>query len=358
MTAPARRASVDPALAHPLGTAETGEAADASRAAGRHAPVQRAGRPAAAPDGATHAAAPDGATNAAAPDGATNAAAPDGGTNAAAPDGATHAAAPPVPQTATPLSQPIYDALRRSITALDIYHPDTLLRMDERGLAERFGISRTPVRAAVHRLEQEGFVETLPRRGVFIRRRPLAEILEMLEMWAALEAAAARIACARAPEALLATLEEQVTGFSDGAGSRLSEYSEANIDFHRAVLALSANSVMIEAGDRLLDHLAAVRRRAMADPDRTERSLTDHSGIVAALRARQADLAARRVEAHTARLHAYLRRSWMRLTEEAPGEPLAPQMAEMAASRSHLRPPHDTEKTNGGSHGARIADRA
>ncbi|MEM9783776.1 MAG: GntR family transcriptional regulator [Pseudomonadota bacterium] len=237
------------------------------------------------------------------------------------------------------VSAPIYETLRQRIIDLDIYHPATPLRMDERGLAEAFGISRTPVRAAIHRLEQDGFVETMPRRGVFIRRRSLPEILEMVEMWGALEAAAARIACSRAADEAIASLRGHVSEQgSDPSKLVLSEYSEANIAFHRTILTLSGNTMMIAAGDGLLAHLAAVRRRAMADPARTERSLTDHSRIVDALQARDADLSARLVEAHTALLHAYLARNWHMLTGEAPGPAMAtvpraePALKQRAAS--------------------------
>ncbi|MEM6489380.1 MAG: GntR family transcriptional regulator [Pseudomonadota bacterium] len=215
------------------------------------------------------------------------------------------------PPRAPGLAEPVYEALKSRIMAIDVYAPDAPRRMDERGLAEQLGTSRTPVRAALGRLEQEGFVETLPRRGVFIRQKSLAEVRQMLEMWAALEAAAARMACARASEAEVDALAAHLATAPAG---RLSEYSEGNIRFHRAVLALSGNPLMIEAGDGLIAHLAAVRRRAAAEPARTERSMIDHGAIVGAIRRREPDVAARSVEAHTARLVAWLSRNWATLT--------------------------------------------
>ena len=67
------------------------------------------------------------------------------------------------------LKEHVYDVLKTSIMDLDIYGPGTNLRMDERTLAEQLGISRTPIREAIMRLEQEGFVEIVPRRGVDIQ---------------------------------------------------------------------------------------------------------------------------------------------------------------------------------------------
>ncbi|MGF1553035.1 MAG: GntR family transcriptional regulator [Paracoccaceae bacterium] len=240
-------------------------------------------------------------------------------------DGATGALSRPV--AGGTLAMPVYEVLKREIVALDVYDADVGLRMDERGLAERLGVSRTPLRGALARLEQEGFVETRPRRGVFVRRKSLGEVVEMLEMWGALESMGARLACQRADEAAIAALARRAE--ADAAAGReggadLGEHSEANIAFHRAVLALSGNARMIATGDGLIAHLAVVRRRAARDPARLERSARDHAGIVAAIEARDADLAARRVTAHNARLSAYLRRHWRHLTGENAGDATTP----------------------------------
>src|SRR5699024_3675927 len=129
------------------------------------------------------------------------------------------------------LKEHIYGVLKASIMELDIYDPTTSLRMDERRLAEGLGISRTPVREALMRLEQEGFVETRARRGVYIRRKSLDEILEMITVWAALESMAARLACTEATEEEIAELR-RIGGIytATEASARIQEYSERNID--------------------------------------------------------------------------------------------------------------------------------
>ncbi len=78
------------------------------------------------------------------------------------------------------LKDHIYDVLRESILKVDIYDADEELRLDERRLAEQLGISRTPIREALARLAQDGLVEILPRKGVFIHRKGLEEILDMV----------------------------------------------------------------------------------------------------------------------------------------------------------------------------------
>jgi DNA-binding GntR family transcriptional regulator len=65
--------------------------------------------------------------------------------------------------------------------------------LDERALSERLGVSRTPIREAIAMLEQDGFVKTVPRRGIMVVRKTKSEIVDMIRAWAALESMAARL---------------------------------------------------------------------------------------------------------------------------------------------------------------------
>jgi len=87
-----------------------------------------------------------------------------------------------------------YALLKEAIANTDIYGERQPLRLDERELMQALGVSRTPVREALSILEQEGFVKTVPRRGIFIVRKSRREIIEMIQMWAALESMSARLA--------------------------------------------------------------------------------------------------------------------------------------------------------------------
>lgn len=216
------------------------------------------------------------------------------------------------------LKEHIYGVLKQSIMDLDIYNPAANLRMDERTLAEKLGISRTPIREAIMRLEQEGFVEIQPRRGVFIKRKSLNEILEMITVWAALESMAARLACAEATDAEIAELRRIGARYTkDKAKANISEYSEANIEFHLCILGLSKCTMLQEIAEGLFTHLKAVRRKGLADRTRADRSVVDHMNIIEAIEERDADLAADLVREHTLRLHDYIRRSWKRIVGES-----------------------------------------
>src|SRR5262249_20287339 len=86
-----------------------------------------------------------------------------------------------------------YAALKDVIVAMDVYRNRAEIRLDERRLAQDFGISRTPVREAIAQLEREGFVRSVPRRGVYIVRKTRREVIELITAWAALESMAARL---------------------------------------------------------------------------------------------------------------------------------------------------------------------
>lgn len=212
------------------------------------------------------------------------------------------------------LKEHIYEVLKSAITSMNIYDADADLRLDERRMSAELGISRTPIREALARLEQEGFVEIQPRRGVFIKRKSLEEILEMIVAWAALESMAARLVCQKATDEEIDTLRRALPGYTtDELAAHLDEYSEQNIAFHQHILELSGCKLLKEIADGLFLHMRSIRERAMAEGDRIRRSVEDHTHIIDAIEARNADLAADLVREHTMRLHAHVRRTWVDL---------------------------------------------
>ena len=204
-----------------------------------------------------------------------------------------------------------FDVLRAAILDMDIYDPDTDLRLDERKLAISLGISRTPIREALARLAQDGLVQIVPRKGVFVCRKSREEILEMVVTWAALESMAARLATVNASDAELTALRKfAMKHSSDAVRADLEEYSDANVKFHLTILDLSGCVLLRTTADGLFNHMQAVRRRTMGESDRARRSVVDHMEIIDALQARDGDLASRRVREHTMRLHDHIAKTW------------------------------------------------
>src|ERR1700731_2934243 len=105
------------------------------------------------------------------------------------------------PLNATSLRDQAYTLLRNAIAGTDIYDPNQELRLDERQLTTALGVSRTPIREALSLLEQEGFIRTVPRRGIYIVRKSKREMIEMIQMWATIESMAALLAPLTASDA-------------------------------------------------------------------------------------------------------------------------------------------------------------
>ena len=211
------------------------------------------------------------------------------------------------------LKDRVYERLRDAIIDMNIYDEDADLRLDERSMAEQLQVSRTPLREALTSLERDGLIEIRPRKGVFVVRRTLTDILEMIVAWAALESMAARLAAETATEDQIRELRKHALRHSESsAHADLSEYSEANIRFHQMILDMSGCKLLAEMADGLFLHMHAVRRRALEEADRAMRSVVDHAGIIDALEARDPDLAAQLVREHTMRLHDHVHRVWAR----------------------------------------------
>src|SRR3984957_15105838 len=107
------------------------------------------------------------------------------------------------------------EAIKRAITDMDIYGHQGEIRLDERQLSQELGVSRTPIREALSVLEQEGFVRSVPRRGIQVVRKSKREVIEMITVWAAIESMAARLAAARVTAPDLAGLYALVDAFKD-----------------------------------------------------------------------------------------------------------------------------------------------
>lgn len=199
------------------------------------------------------------------------------------------------------LKDKVYVALRDAIAKMDIYDGEEPPKLDERFLAESLGVSRTPVREALSRLEQEGLVKSVPRRGAYVVRKTKKEILDVIQAWAALESMAARLATTVASDEEIGELRKLFVTFKEPLGpqARIDEYSETNIKFHQAIIALSGNELLQRLADVPLLHMRAIRARTIGEQDRASRSIVDHMHIIEALEARDAELAERLVRDHS-----------------------------------------------------------
>jgi DNA-binding GntR family transcriptional regulator len=193
-----------------------------------------------------------------------------------------------------------YEQLKRAVLEMDVYNQEQEIRLDERRLAEELGVSRTPIREAIVRLEQDGLVRSVPRRGLFVVRKTREEIMEIITAWAALESTAAGLLTKNASDEDIAELRTLFATFGkDGSvAAHIDEYSDANLAFHKRILSLSGSRLLVEMAGNLLIHMEAFRRRAIREDERYKRSIIDHLQIIEALEARDTALAERLVREH------------------------------------------------------------
>lgn len=213
-------------------------------------------------------------------------------------------------ENTTVLKDRIYSELKRAITRINIYGSAEEHRLDERQLSQELGVSRTPVREALCRLENEGFVKTIPRRGAFVARKTRQQIMEMLVVWAALESMAARLVTERASDEEIASLRQMFASYDgDRVNAHIDEYSDANIRFHQALFNISHCDLLEQMTENLFIHMRSIRMRTIHESDRASQSIKDHVHIVEALEARDADLAERLVRQHTLDLAAHVEKN-------------------------------------------------
>lgn len=174
-------------------------------------------------------------------------------------------------------------------------------RLDEVQMAERFSVSRTPVREAFQRLEQSGLVTQLPRRGVFVQQPGPIELVEMFEVMAELEAASARLAASRISDAALRDLRAANARCDAAieAGDPDGYYVE-NERFHAIIYRQSGNAFLEKECLHLHRRLKPFRRIQLRLRGRLRQSMAEHMQIVDLLEAGDGDAAAAAIRAHVA----------------------------------------------------------
>ncbi|WP_245933608.1 GntR family transcriptional regulator [Arthrobacter livingstonensis] len=186
--------------------------------------------------------------------------------------------------------------------------------LTERGVETTFGASRTPARAALMRLESEGLVRRAGR-GWAVSPIDLSEIQSLAELRVAVETAASRLACDRASpndiDGVAELLDLAEPGRDEAEGVR------AGQDFHGGLAALSGNPFMVDAVRGAMTRLERTRWLEVRSPEARRQAWQEHTDILAAIRAGDADMAAELITGHVmgtnSRLLATLSRDRLRL---------------------------------------------
>jgi DNA-binding GntR family transcriptional regulator len=184
------------------------------------------------------------------------------------------------------LSEKAYDLIKNEIITCVIMPGE---QVAQAGLAERFGLGLSPVRSALQRLAQEGFVQAVPRFGYLVSPVTLSDVQELFELRDVLEIAAVRYAADRANPQTLETIARQAD-FTYVYHDRqsYSDFLARNDQFHRSIASLAENHRLAEAISKVLGELNRVFHLGLDLRDSGEEMRSEHLELVEALLKRDA----------------------------------------------------------------------
>lgn len=207
-------------------------------------------------------------------------------------------------QNHRPLREIVYEELKRQILVGEIA-PGT--RMMEVELADVMGVSRTPVREAIRKLEKEGLVTIEPRKGAYASNISIKDMVDVLEVRQGLEAMAASIASGRITEtqkeALLSVVEKYSVAVDSENIEEMIKYDE---DFHSMIISISGNKTLMQVFSTVQELALRFRYIYYDDFNRYENMPREHQRIEEAIFSGDADKARIAASDHVARLKKFV----------------------------------------------------
>jgi len=186
-----------------------------------------------------------------------------------------------------PLRDVVFNTLREAILRGDL-HPGE--RLMEISLAQKLGVSRTPIREAIRMLEQEGLAVTIPRRGAMVAGMTEKDMEDVLQVREALDMLAADLACQKMTEEQLVELKAAEKHFEEctknGSAKTL---AEADVRFHDVIYNATGNTRLIGLLSNIREQLYRYRLEYLKDSSRYAETIAEHRAIVVNIETRNAD---------------------------------------------------------------------
>ena len=198
-----------------------------------------------------------------------------------------------------PLRDVVFENLRDAIITQVLKPGERLMEIQ---LADEMGVSRTPVREAIRKLELEGLVVMVPRKGAYVAGVSMKDIHEVYEVRSALEMLAVTLAAERIRDEELNALEQQVLRESEEEakkdGSDLDNIIYIDSSFHDIIYQAARNQRLVQFVNILQEQLQRFRAASLARPGRSKTALEEHKQIVEALSERNGELASKLAQEH------------------------------------------------------------
>ncbi|MFA5880925.1 MAG: GntR family transcriptional regulator [Eubacteriales bacterium] len=188
-----------------------------------------------------------------------------------------------------PLREIVFETLREAIINATLRPGERLMEIQ---MAEEMGVSRTPVREAIRKLELEGFVVMVPRKGAYVAGISMKDIADVFEIRAAMEALAAGLAAERITEEELEDLERILVTIGECVKNNdLEKLIEVDTEFHDILFKASRNDRLVQIVSNLREQIQRFRTASLSTPGRMKYALEEHKKIVEAVSERNVELA-------------------------------------------------------------------
>ncbi len=195
-----------------------------------------------------------------------------------------------------PLRDVVFHTLRQAILTGELKPGERLMEIH---LANKLGVSRTPIREAIRKLELEGLVTMIPRRGAEVAQITEKSMNDVLEVRRALDALCAELACERITEEELAQLEKAAASFEAAVKTKdLKKIVQADVAFHDIIVRATGNQRLIQLVNNLSEQMYRYRFEYIKDSSQHERLVEEHRIIYESIVKKDKETASQAAKVH------------------------------------------------------------
>lgn len=203
-----------------------------------------------------------------------------------------------------PLRDVVFQTLRQAILRGELKPGERLMEIH---LAQRLGVSRTPVREAIRKLELEGLVLMIPRKGAVVADITVSDLEDVLEVRMALEELAVKYACRRVTQEQLAEIRRLAGEFKKTlTGNDIAAWAQADMKFHDAIYEATGNGRLVQILNNLREQMYRYRMEYLKDRQSHKNLVEEHDVILRALESGDVELAIRTTVRHVERQKEYI----------------------------------------------------
>jgi DNA-binding GntR family transcriptional regulator len=195
-----------------------------------------------------------------------------------------------------PLRDVVFNTLRQAILKGELEPGERLMEIQ---LAERLGVSRTPIREAIRKLELEGLVNMVPRKGAEVARITEKDLNDVLEVRCALEELAVELACKKITKDQIGELKNTLVQFKKATkGNDLTEIAESDVQFHEIIFEATKNTRLIQMINNLREQMYRYRVEYLKDKEVYGKLVEEHESIIRNIEEANIEAARKDINAH------------------------------------------------------------